>query len=269
MPRPTFLAPLLLTALLLACGGDDDADTSASNGAASPIVSDEATPQPTAAADKPTQEAAPVGVTDEPVRFETSDGVTIAGHLYSAAGPKRQVVVLAHELPKDQTAWTEFANKLAAVGIDALTFDFRSYGETGGPGDISKIDLDLEAAARFIASRDYAQVYLFGASMGGTAAIKVASRLDLAGLVTISSPHMIMGLDASQDIAAVTEPKLFIAGSFDANGAYVAIIESFMGLTPDPKDRIIYEESAHGTELFGTPSGPDLEEALFTFLETH
>jgi pimeloyl-ACP methyl ester carboxylesterase len=270
MPRlALLLAPLFLTALLLACGGDDDSEGSASSGTTAPTVGGEATPQPTAAEDKPTQEAAPVGVTDEPVRFETSDGIAIAGHLYSSGGPKRKVVVLAHEFPKDQTAWTPSANKLAAAGIDALTFDFRSYGETGGPGDISKIDLDVEAAARFIASRDYAQVYLVGASMGGTASIKAAARLDVAGLVTISSPHMIMGLDATQDIAAVTEPKLFIAGSFDANGAYVAIIDSFMATAPDPKTRIIYEESAHGTELFGTPSGPDLEEALFTFLESN
>jgi pimeloyl-ACP methyl ester carboxylesterase len=267
MPRLTALALLLLATLLIACGGDDDDDAQDNNASSSPAA--EATAAPTAAEDKPTEEAAPAGVTDEPVRFETTDGVTIAGHLYSAAGPKRQVVVLAHEFPKDQTAWTEFANKLAAAGIDALTFDFRSYGETGGPGDISKIDLDLEAAARFIASRDYPEVYLFGASMGGTAAIKVAARLDLAGVVTISSPHMIMGLDATQDIAAVTEPKLFIAGSGDEGGAYVQVIDAFMERTPDPKDRITYEESAHGTDLFGTPSGPDLEEALLTFLASN
>lgn len=262
------LAPLLLATLLIACGGNGD-DDGASNGDTSSSPVAEASPQPTVAEDKPTEEPASAGVTDEPVRFETSDGITIAGHLYSAGGPKQKVVVLTHELPRDQTAWTDFANQLAAAGIDALTLDFRGYGETGGEHDVSKIDLDLEAAARFIASRDYAQVYLFGASMGGTAAIKVASRLDLAGLVTISSPHMIMGLDASSDVANVTEPKLFVAGSGDANGAYVAVIEGFMGLTPDPKQSIIYEESAHGTDLLATSSGAALSEALFDFLEAN
>jgi alpha-beta hydrolase superfamily lysophospholipase len=268
MPRLALFAPLLFFAtLLLACGGDDDSDGSTSNGTTAPTISGEATPSPTAAADKPTQEAAPVGITDEPVRFETSDGVTIAGHLYSSGGPKRKVVVLAHEFPKDQTAWTGFANQLAAAGIDALTFDFRGYGETGGDKDVSKIDLDLEYAARFIASRDYAKVYLFGASMGGTAAIKVAARLDLAGLVTLSAPDDFMGLDAREDIAAVTEPKLFIAARGD-DGAPGAV-DFFMQQASGPKDSTIYEGSEHGTDILRGPSGPDLETALFAFLDQY
>ena len=75
MPRFALLIPLLLSALLLACGGDDDSDDAASSPAAA------ASPQPTAAEDKPTQETAPAGVTDEPVRFETADGVTASGQL--------------------------------------------------------------------------------------------------------------------------------------------------------------------------------------------
>ena len=270
MPRFALLAPLCIAALLIACGGDDYDDTdSGTLDNTSPTAAAEASATPATAEDKPTEQAAPAGVTDEPVRFETSDGVAISGHLYSDAGPKRKVVVMAHEFPTDQTAWSEFAEKLAGVGIAALTFDFRGYGETGGEVDIAKIDLDVEAAARFIASRDYPEVYLFGASMGGTASIKVASRLDVAGLVTISSPHMIQGLDATTDIANVDEPKLFIAGSGDADGVFVTIIENFVALTPDPKESIIYEESAHGTELFGTESGAELEDALLSFLEAN
>jgi pimeloyl-ACP methyl ester carboxylesterase len=269
MPRLALVIPFLIAAMLVACGGDDDDDDVGAPSDASPTTAAAASPTPATAQDKPTEQVAPVGVTDEPVRFETGDGVAISGHLYSNAGPKRKVVVMAHEFPKDQTAWKGFAEKLAGMGIAALTFDFRGYGETGGEKDIAKIDLDVEAAARFIASRDYPEVYLFGASMGGTASIKVASRLDVAGLVTISSPHMIQGLDATTDIANVDEPKLFIAGSGDNNGAYVTIIENFMSLTPDPKDSIIYDESAHGTELFATKSGADLEEALLSFLEAN
>ena len=107
MPRLAFLAPLLLAAFLVACGGDkkDNAPTAT----ATPAASAAATPQPTAAEGKPTAEAPATGVANEPVRFETTDGIAISGHLYSSAGPKRQVVVLAHEYPKDQTAWTAFA----------------------------------------------------------------------------------------------------------------------------------------------------------------
>jgi esterase/lipase len=267
MSRFLLVLGLPLTALLLACGGDGGSDDAASiNGAASSPVA-EATAQPAAAEDKPTEEPAPAGVADEPVRFETSDGVTIVGHVYSTSGPKRKAVVLAHEFPRDQTAWTDFAKKLAETGIDALTLDFRGYGETGGEKDISKIDLDLEAAARFIASRDYAQVFVFGASMGGTATLKVAARLDLAGIVTISSPHMIMGLDASNDVANISEPKLFVAARDDAGGVYVQLIDTYMQLASDPKDSMIYEGSEHGTDILLGASGAELEALLFAFLD--
>jgi esterase/lipase len=268
MPRLARLVPIFAAVLLIACGGDDEdsADSGPDTGAtASPAV--EASPQPTAAEDKPTTEPAPAGVTDEPVRFETSDGVTISGHLYSSNGPKRKAVVLAHEFPTDQTAWTAFAEELAANGIDALTFDFRGYGETGGEKDITKIDLDVEAAARFVGSRDYPEVYLFGASMGGTASIKVAARFEVAGLVTISSPDEFMGLDAREDITAVTAPKLFVAAQGD-NGAPDAV-EFFMQAALEPKSNVIYEGSEHGTEILGGASGAELEEALFAFLEAN
>ncbi len=266
MPRAFSLIPLLLTALLIACGGNGDSDN-ASTGGVSGSPGAEASTQPTAADDKPTQETAPVGITDEPVRFETPDGVTVSGHLYSSAGPKRKVVILAHEFPTDQTAWTSFAEKLAAAGIDALTFDFRGYGETGSNKNVSKIDIDLESAARFIASRDYAEVYLFGASMGGTAAINVAARLDLAGLVAISAPDQFRGLDARDDVANVTEPKLFVAARGD--GPAPEAVDFFMQQASQPKNGVIYEGSAHGTDILRGPNGADLEEALFAFLEAN
>jgi esterase/lipase len=269
MPRATVLIPLILAVLLIACGDDDDdGDTgSGSLDNISPTAATEASPQATTAEGKPTEQAPPAGVTDEPVRFETSDGVTISGHLYSAAGPKRQVVVLAHEFPKDQTAWTAFAQTLAAAGIDALTFDFRGYPTSSGDFDATKIDIDLEYAVRFISSRDYAQVYLIGASMGGTAAIKVASRLDVAGLVTISAPDSFMGLDAREDIAAVTEPKLFVAAEGD--GSAPDAVEFFVQQALEPKDSVIYEGSEHGTDILRGPQGAELEEGLLAFLQAN
>jgi alpha-beta hydrolase superfamily lysophospholipase len=261
------LATLIAAALLAACGGDDADDADSGNGGATSSPAAAASSQPTAAEDKPTQEAAPAGVTNEPVRFETSDGVAIAGHLYSAGGPKQKVVILAHEFPRDQTAWTSFAQRLAAAGIDALTFDFRGYGETGGAFDAAELDIDLEYAARFIASRDYAQVYIIGASMGGTAAIKVASRLDLAGIVTVSAPDSFMGLDAREDVAAVSEPKLFTAAEDD--GAAPEAVQFFVQQSQPPVDSAIYPGEEHGTDILSGDAGEDLESALLAFLDAN
>jgi dipeptidyl aminopeptidase/acylaminoacyl peptidase len=261
MPRLAILATLLLAALLVACGGSKKNDTP------SATETPTATAQPTAAEGKPTAEAAVTGVANEPVRFETTDGVAISGHLYSTAGPKRQVVVLAHEYPKDQTAWTAFAQELANRGVDALTFDFRGYGETGGDKDVSKIDLDLEASVRFISSRDYARVYVFGASMGGTAALKVAARLDLAGVVTLSAPTDFMGLDARDDVGNITAPKLFVAARGD-DGAPAAV-DYFMQHSAQPKLSVVFDASEHGTDLLYGQSGNLLKKQIYDFLDQY
>jgi len=251
----------LLAALAVACGGDG---ATPAPGATSPAAA-ETKPS---AAPTATPPAGGGQTTDEPVAFETTDGVTVRGHLYTTPGPKRRVVVLAHEFPKDQTAWRDYARELAAAGIAALTLDFRGYGETGGAREIAKIDLDLDAAVRFVKSRDYPLVYVIGASMGGTAALKVAARQDLAGVVTISSPSSIMGLDARSDLGNIREPKLFIAGGRDSAGSYVRVItDEFLPSSPDPKSSRIFEDaSEHGTDLLRSAVGATLRQLLIDFL---
>jgi esterase/lipase len=249
----------LSTTLLIACGGgsdDDGASTDSPDVKVSPAASD---------ATKPAAEPTPSGaVSDEPVRFETADGVTIQGHLYSSGGPKRKVVVLAHEFPTDQQAWTAFARELAAKGVDALTFDFRGYGQTAGTKDVTKVDRDLESAVRFIRSRDYAQVYVFGASMGGTAAIKVAARLDLTGVVTLSAPTDFQGLDARTDVKSVAEPKLFLAARNDPGAPAAA--DYFSQNSTGSKTTQLYDGSAHGTALLTGATASAVRLLLFTFL---
>jgi alpha-beta hydrolase superfamily lysophospholipase len=272
MPR-RILSLIIFIALgtALACGGgaDDSARPSDSDDIKlSPAAGNGAAAEPTRG---PEQSAGSFGnVADEPVRFETADGVVIQGHLYSAEGPKRKVVVLAHELPTDQTAWRDFAREMASRGIHALTFDFRGYGETGGQRDVSKIDRDLEYAVRFIRSRDYAQVYVIGASMGGTAALKVASRLEVAGVVTLSAPPEIMGLDARQDVAKVTEPALFIAGQRDAGGAYVQAAQAFSSAAGSARKATeFYDSGDHGTALLKGSVADEVKAALIAFLEAN
>ena len=258
LTRPFALA--VLCALLIACGGGDDGATTTD----SPDV--KVSPGASGDATKPAGEPspAPSAISDEAVRFETADGVTVVGHLYSSGGPKRKVVVLAHEFGASQKNWTAFARELAAKGVDALTFDFRGYGETGGAKDTTKADRDLESAVRFIRSRDYAQLYVFGASMGGIAALKVASRLDLAGVATLSAPADFQGLDASTDIKNVAEPKLFLAARGD-DGAPAAV-DYFAQNSTGTKTSQLFDGSAHGTELLSGATAAAVKKLLFDFL---
>ena len=67
------------------------------------------------------------------ITFPSSDGVRLAGRLF---GPDdaHAGVVLAHMYPSDQSAWFDFADRLADRGYRVLTFDFRGYCPGGTAG---------------------------------------------------------------------------------------------------------------------------------------
>jgi pimeloyl-ACP methyl ester carboxylesterase len=139
--------------------------------------------------DVPLAAATPGGSEDQ------EEAVTLAGHVF---GTGAVGVVLAHMRPADQTAWYPFALKLAATGkFTVLTFDFRGFGDSGGEKDFDLLDADLAAAYQFVVDDlKIEQIFLVGASMGGTASLVVSSGLQVAGVVSISSAAQFQTLHA-------------------------------------------------------------------------
>lgn len=204
---------------------------------------------------------APPARADERVQLTATDGVQLVGHLDGTSGPG---VVFAHMYPADQRSWTAVAGEIAAAGFRTLTFDFRGYGESGGEKDIAAIDRDLEGAYRYLIGRKIRPVFLVGASMGGTAALLVAARVPVAGLVTLSAPVAFRGLDAGPILAGVQAPKLFIAAEGDEPAA--AAVTRFAKTAPDPKTVRVVGGRAHGTNLFDAPESAAVKSALRAFL---
>ena len=254
--RLAIILATLVVLAALACNGSSDGRESATSTPAAIDLKPSAQPGPGQSADGQ--------VADEPVAFRTSDGITVRGHLYSSAGPKRRIVIFAHDFPRDQIAWTAFARELAAQGTASLTFDFRGYGETGGAKDVPKVHLDLEAALGFIESRDYPLIYVVGASFGGTAALKVAARNDFAGVIAVSAPTNFRGLDARQDVAKVGEPKLFIASRGDGDAPKA--VSFFLDTAPPPKASQLFDGNAHGTELLQGGNAAAFKQAILDFV---
>jgi pimeloyl-ACP methyl ester carboxylesterase len=196
------------------------------------------------------------------VEFKATDGVTLRGRLF---GNGSTGVILAHMYPADQKSWFPMARKLAEKGYLAMTFDFRGYGDSGGAKVISEIDRDLEGAYRFLQPR-VKKVFLAGASMGGTAAIRVAAGNPAAGVVSLSAPTAFRGLDAREAIRKIEIPCLFVAAEGDGNasGAARAFHEAVKSPTPH---LLIVPGSEHGTRLFDGPNGKKVETEIFRFLE--
>src|SRR3990172_347800 len=101
--------------------------------------------------------------TFQAVTFASTDGLELSGRLF---GEGDTAVVLAHMYPADQGSWKEFAQELAEKGYMAVTFDFRGYGRSQGPKEVSQMDRDVEGALDFAKARGARSVFLAGASMG-------------------------------------------------------------------------------------------------------
>jgi pimeloyl-ACP methyl ester carboxylesterase len=168
--------------------------------------------------------------------------------------------------PTDQTSWSAIAQELAGRGYLVLTYDFRGYGVSQGPKDVSKIAQDLHAAVAFMRAQGAAKLVLVGASMGGMATAKVAAAEKPTAVVIVSAPQSFMGLEVSDDeVKAITAPKLFIGSEQD--GATSTTLHMF-DVAPEPKDKHVYPGSGHGTYIFDAQYGADLTQRIIQFIET-
>ena len=191
------------------------------------------------------------------------DEIVLSGHLFG--GQNEVGVILSHMQPNDQSAWFEFAQSLADQGYAALTFDFRGYGDSQGAKDFSTLDEDLREALRFMRDdRGLTQVFLIGASMGGTTSLVVAAQEDVAGVVAVSAPARFEDQDALGAVAGVVEPKLFIASEDDTAAmlSLQELEEEASGSTESER----YPGNAHGTNLLQSEHAPEFRTLIEEFL---
>lgn len=128
------------------------------------------------------------------VHFAGSDGHTLSARLEKALGTERAVALFAHcfTCSKDSRAARQISRTLAACGITTLRFDFTGLGESEGDFSdtaFSSNVADLLAAADYLREHHQAPQLLVGHSLGGTASLLAAARIDSCKAVcTIGSP---------------------------------------------------------------------------------
>ena len=196
----------------------------------------------------------------EHVSFTTSDGVVLRGHLYGSGSTG---VILAHMYPADQSDWTDFAQVLAAHGYQALTFDFRGFTESEGKSGTEYAGTDLLAAYQFMRPR-VAHIFIAGASLGSLAAIQVAAREDVAGIICISTPTSFGGIVVTESIRHVRAPILFVTSAADplVGGQPEILYREAVA----PKSMKVYPGRAHGTAILFGPYGAELKALMLKFI---
>jgi esterase/lipase len=208
--------------------------------------------------------AAPAGA-QELVSFPTQDGGLIYADLY---GEGDRAVVLAHGGRFDKASWEKQARVLAKAGFRVLALGFRGYGQSRGPGDsqplAAPLHFDVLAAVRYLRSTGAKTVSVVGASMGGAAAadasIQAPSEIDRVVLLAAwadGPPEKLGGR------------KLFIVSRHDTRGDGVVRLDRIREKyekTPEPKELVVLDGSAHAQFIFETDQGERLLGEILRFL---
>jgi putative redox protein len=155
--------------------------------------------------------------------FTNAQGERLAGLLDNPAGEARAYALFAHcfTCGKDVHAARRIAERLTALGIAVLRFDFTGLG--GSDGEFANTTFssnvaDLVAAADALRQGKRAPAILVGHSLGGAAVLAAAARVPEArAVVTIaapSDPAHVAGLfkDRLAEIDSHGEVEVTLAG---------------------------------------------------------
>jgi pimeloyl-ACP methyl ester carboxylesterase len=202
-------------------------------------------------------------VLSKPVHFTTQDHVRLAGLLYGQGGTT--ALVCSHMWPASKADWVAAAPWFAAHGFLVLAYDFRGLGDSQGQADFFKLDQDLTAAITFVKTMGAKQIVLVGASGGGAITLKVAARVQVAAVITLSADYF-AAAPTRQDVRSIRAPKLFVSSQHDA---YITETMQLFEEATQPKELHLYPGTAHGTYLFSTVYGQDLIERIIAFAQKY
>ena len=167
------------------------------------------------------------------ITFTGHSGHSLAARLDRPSGPHLATAILAHcfTCGKDIPGARRIAQRLAAMGIAVLRFDFTGLGHSGGEFANTSLRSNVEdivLAARHLEGIGMAPGLLIGHSLGGAAVIRAARRLTgVKAVVTIGAPHdpsHVLGhlADALPRIAAKGRAEVDLGGrSFEIGQALV------------------------------------------------
>ena len=205
-----------------------------------------------------------VAAAQEHVSFPTSDGWPIHAHRY---GEGKRGVVLVHGGRFSKESWAKQAQTLTNAGLEVRAIDMRGYGQsTNGPAALRSdfgSPLDVLAAVRYLQKAGATNVSVIGGSMGGAAAGEASAQ---AGPGEIDR-MIFIGSEGGDRPEQIKGRKLFITSRNDLGPELrLPTIRAHYDRTPEPKELIVLEGSAHAQFIFATDQGERLMREILRFL---
>ncbi|MFH1506080.1 MAG: alpha/beta hydrolase [archaeon] len=117
------------------------------------------------------------------ITFHNSKGDKLVGILSNPTEDKEKIVLICHGLAsnKDRPIYVKMEEALNKNNIATFRFDFFGQGKSEGKfEEITMTELvdDILQAVLFLKIKGYSEFGIFGSSMGGTAAIIAATRIE-------------------------------------------------------------------------------------------
>ena len=190
--------------------------------------------------------------TRQTVSFAAGDGWLIHAHLYGEGG---RGLVLAHGGRFTKESWTNQAGLFASAGYRVLAIDLRGFGaSTNGPAALRAdfgSPLDVLAAVRYLRKSGATNISLIGGSMGGACAGEAAALAESGEIDAL----VFVGSEGGGQPERMKGRKLFITTRDDIRGDGVPRLPAIRAnyeKTPEPKEEVILDGSAHAQFIFAT-----------------
>ena len=178
------------------------------------------------------------GMEYEDVTLHTEDGVTLYGWYIPGSSAKRALLFF-HGNAGNISHRSESLKIFHHLGVNVLIIDYRGYGRSLGRPSEEGLHADAVAAWRYLSQTkhfDASQIVLFGRSLGGAVAARLATEVKPAALILEST------FSSARDVAAVHYPILskLIVMRFSFNtAARVKEISCPVLVVHSPDDQII------------------------------
>ncbi len=130
-----------------------------------------------------------LGLKFDDVAIETQDGLKISAW-YIPAKNAKFTVLLCHGNGGNLMHRLDYINLFHSLGLNCLIFDYRGYGKSHGKPDEQGTYKDAAAAYKWLIDNKKVQprnIIIYGQSLGGSIAAKLASDVQAGSLVLESS----------------------------------------------------------------------------------
>lgn len=211
----------------------------------------------------------------QPVQFQTADGFSLFGTLFSAShltGP-RPAVILIHPFNENHGQWSGFVPELVVErGYVALAFDLRGHGNSifrNGQAftiqnfsveDFNQMPLDVEAAVAFLKTRPEAdpnRIGVVGTDIGANIAFVSAGLVsDIKATVSVSPSfreNQAREVLIGTNIPGFAPRNILFLAAFGDGYAYTSS-QTMAGMTQGVTAVIGYQGTGHGLALLAQGS---------------